>query len=261
MRIGQVEHFQAAIAQSRTRHAAGPEGNQGLPLLQAFIEPDRLGSGIKEGGNAREALRVVQRRVDQNRQAGDKHGHEPEQARPAHEHDARRGQTDQGGRTEIHLHGDQTDEQSDGAERHDKPAEKTFRFVFVAVIPPREENQRGDFGQFAGLERSEPEIDPAPRAVDPHADRRHEAENEQHGGQSVKIRPEFSPPAVIGQRRAHHDGETDAEPERLAPDEVIHVAMTVAGEGARALQHDDPDGQQADHGKDEYVGRPTTHGR
>ncbi|MFM9121956.1 MAG: chromate transporter, partial [Actinomycetota bacterium] len=26
-------------------------------------------------------------------------------------------------------------------------------------------------------------------------------------------------------------------------------------------QHDNPDGQQADHGKDEYVRRPTAHGR
>ncbi len=51
----------------------------------------------------------------------------------------------------------------------------------------------------------------------------------------------------------------DSEPNRLASDEKVNIAMTVARKGTRAEKHDDADDEHAEHGQKQDVSTFTMH--
>src|SRR5205085_9719105 len=71
--------------------------------------------------------------------------------------------------------------------------------------------------------------------------------------------PRPQPEMVIDHRRHRADDETDAEPDRLAFHEEIHVAMAVLRERARAEKHDDADDQHPQHSQEQEVSALAMH--
>ena len=64
---------------------------------------------------------------------------------------------------------------------------------------------------------------------------------------------------IIDQRRNAAGDHSDPEPNRVPPEEIINVVMTVPGEGAGTEKNDDADGQQPEEGEKENVGALTVH--
>jgi hypothetical protein len=52
---------------------------------------------------------------------------------------------------------------------------------------------------------------------------------------------------VINQRGRNQNGKANPEPERLAFDKEVNIAMSIAREGAGAEKHDHPDDEHRQH--------------
>jgi hypothetical protein len=65
---------------------------------------------------------------------------------------------------------------------------------------------------------------------------------------------------IVHQRRKNARHESNPDPNRLAPDEKINVAMAVACVCACAEKHHNANDKKSQHSQKEYVSAFTTHG-
>ena len=90
-----------------------------------------------------------------------------------------------------------------------------------------------------------PDVDPAARAIDLQADRGDKAKDQKREGNDKEKPPTLLPPMVVHHCADQRAEERNCQPECLAFDEEIDVAMAFLRERAGAEKHDDAEGGQA----------------
>ena len=166
--------------------------------------------------------------------SGDKHHHEGRCA-------------DQCGRAEIDLGDNERDQQPDGDERYYEAENQVAGPAFKTREPPRQKKYCGDLGDFRWLKCDRTGADPAARAVDAQSKVRHEAESQGSEREKEPHPPGAIPEMVINQRGRNQNGKANPEPERLAFDKEVNVAVSIARECAGAEKHDHPDDEHRQH--------------
>src|ERR1043166_3259124 len=104
-----------------------------------------------------------------------------------------------------------------------------------------------------------PPADPAAGAIDTHADVGDETKGQRNQSECEPEAPRPLPEMVIGERGRTTKHQANAEPDGLAPNKKIDVAMFVLGESARAKKHHDADDEHRQHGQEQNVGALTMH--
>ena len=175
------------------------------------------------------------------------------------EHHDKCGRTEQDGRSEVHLGENKREQQSDDRERKNKAAEQTTGCLFITRKPSGEKKHRSDLRNLRGLKTELTEANPPARTVNAHSEMRNEAKRQRNECETKPKPPCPLPKMVIDERSDRADGQPDSEPNRLASDEEVNIAMTVARKGARAEKHDDADDEHAEHGQKQDVSAFTMH--
>src|SRR5437764_2757097 len=148
--------------------------------------------------------------------------------RSRHEHDREHRRPDQRGRSEIDFQHDQNQERGDNREGNDESLEQSAALFFPSREPGGQKKNGGDLRDFGRLKGDGTEADPATRTVDPHSEMRNETKRERGEGESEPEPPRPLPEMVIEERSDRADREPHPEPDGLALNEKINVAMAVA---------------------------------
>src|SRR5437660_6303078 len=179
--------------------------------------------------------------------------------RSGDEHDREHRRPDQRGRSEIDFQHDQNQERRDDRERNDEALEQAAALFFTRRKPRRQKKYGGDLGDFRRLKGDRAEADPAARTIDPHSKMRNETKRKRREGESEPEPPRPLPEMVIEERSDRADREPHPEPDRLALNEKINVAMAVPRERARAEKHHDPDDEHAENSEEQKVSALAMH--
>ena len=89
---------------------------------------------------------------------------------------------------------------------------------------------------------------------------RNETKHERDYGQTEPEPPGALPEMIVDQGRESTDSQSDSEPNSLAFDEKIDVAVTIAGKSAGAEKHDDADHEHDEHGHEHEICAFAMHG-
>jgi hypothetical protein len=143
----------------------------------------------------------------------------------------------------IDLEQNQSHRSRDNPNRNEKTPHQPAAFLFPSGEPGREKKDDGNLRDFGGLKRHRAQADPAPRTIDAHPEVRHETKRERNEGEAKPDPPGPQPEMVIDDGTNRADDKSHTQPDRLALDEKIHVAMAVFRKSARAGKHDDADGE------------------
>src|SRR5205823_3479525 len=147
----------------------------------------------------------------------------------------------------------QGEQRTDHRQRNRKSEYRMVCDFFVTRKPPRQKKYSGQLRNLRWLKTNWAEPNPAPRAVDPHSEMRNVTRNERDRGNGDPKPPGPLPEMVIDQRGRDADNQTNSQPERLAFEEKISVAVAVAGKSAGAEKHHDADDEQSQHRNEEEV--------
>src|SRR5438477_2140582 len=179
--------------------------------------------------------------------------------RPGNEHDHEHRRADQRRRSQIDLGHNQKQRAANNREWDHESLQKMAAFLFPGREPRRQKKDDSDLCDFRWLKRGRAERDPASRAVDSHSEMRDETKGERDEGERKPDPPSSQPEMVVddGGRRAND--ESNADPDRLAFHEEIHVAVAVLRERARAEKHDDADDQHPQHSEKQEVSTLAMH--
>src|ERR1700674_491129 len=173
--------------------------------------------------------------------------------RSGDEHDREHRGADQRGRSEIDFHDDQEQERRDDREGNDEALQQSAALFFTSGKPGSQKEYGGDLRDFGRLKGDGAEADPAARTVDAHAEMGNETKRERDEREGKPDPPRPLPEMIIEERAHGADRESHAQPDGLALDEKINVAVAIAGERARAEKHHDPDDEHAENSQEQKV--------
>lgn len=179
--------------------------------------------------------------------------------RSGDEHDDEHRRADQRGSSEIDFHYDQKQERGNDRKWNDEALEQSAALFFTSRKPGGQKKNGGDLGDFRRLKSDRTESDPAARAVDPHSQMGNETKREHSDGESEPEPPGPLPEMIIKERAEGTDPESHAQPDDLAFNEKINVAVAVPRERARAEKHHDPDDQHAENSQKQKVSALAMH--
>ena len=228
MRFGQVEQFLHAGTEPDAEPFAASDRDQRLGQLEAFVE--RVGPGIEEGFQALQAVVLEQRSPDQRRRNQDRQEPEVAQARAAKPDHAQGDSHEQGGAAEIGLGQQKHDQQRGDPKRFADAEQARLHIVAMAHQIAGQVHDQDQLDHFHRLESGYAEIDPAARAVDAHADARHEDQQKQDEGEQKQQEGMLLDQRQFGPRNQDGETRTEAEKDQVTGQVVEGADLLVVGD-------------------------------
>src|SRR6478672_6724298 len=146
------------------------------------------------------------------------------------EHHHQGSRPNQGGGAEIDLGNDKRNQQRRRRQRNDEAKNQVAGAVLKTNEPPRQKEYCGGLGNFRRLKCDRASPDPATRPVNTHSEMRHETKPQSSEGEKEPQPPGVIPEMVIDQCCSDQNREPDPEPESLAFDEKVNIAVGITRE-------------------------------
>ena len=201
-----------------------------LPAENNRFQPD----AVLEAGVFHPAADPVPLAVQDQRQA---HQHQVERPRAAQPHHADGDRDHQRGRAEVRLRKQQQHDHAGDQHRLEQAQEFRFHIFAVAHQVAGDVDHQNEFYRLDRLERGHQQVQPAPRAVDAHAEVRHEhrqQQQERHRQQRERI---LFQQLQLGAHRQAGREQTQAEEQQVLLQEIERADVLAVRHRDRARRH------------------------
>jgi hypothetical protein len=236
--VGQVEELLPAFHEAGARHPAGAHRDQALDDVVAAAA--RVGIGIEERLDPVATVGRHHDRLVEHGQARHGQGGEIAQADAGHEQHHGADQGERRRRAQVGLDEDQEGEPAQQQEGGEQRRQELVDALAAPLEVVGQEQDDGHLGQLRGLEGEGAQADPAMGVVD-RPQEQHQ-DQEQRGAHHHRVdHRRLAQLAVVEPHGGGHSHQAQHRPHDLAHQEVIGVAVRLAGQGRRRA----PDHHQA----------------